>query len=426
VAVGRALPTILVPTLQRPGVSAQFDDFGHICKAGSSSNYIPTPERGNEKEEHFMTTYKSLLLILSYAAFIQAAETAAPGKVRDDAPMPSFERIDYSKPQDYLFLNDNMGSRERIMKAAAQIEGETPEKKLVSIHNWLESNVSYKADYFSEWRTFDQMLDDKTQGGCAHYSVLFGSLARACGIPTVWVKTLDAEWIRGFRTKGKEGSWNGHVFLEIYIHDRWMLLDDTQLILYKDYDTKTRILPGNRYAYDKGGDPYELILSARWELWKKQVRAYFSDFDLSKLPMENGKNLLPHKIPEGSGLKNPAVYVFSSSQNSASCTQLFKILYPKLTHHLTGRNHALADYDEQLTENANPGDTVILLLTVDEKDALPEAFRDLLPKTWADIEAEVEKQGTVKYENTAREMKIVIFVAKNPEELAKMVEKNPW
>jgi hypothetical protein len=373
-----------------------------------------------------MRQCKYLFPLLFCASFVQAAESEAPKKDRDDIPVPSFDRIDYSKPQDYLFLNDHMGSRDRIMKVAAQIEGTTPEKKLVSIHNWIESHVAYKADYFSEWRTFDQMLDDKTQGGCAQYSVLFGSLARACGIPTVWVKTLDADWIRGFRTKATEGSWNGHVFLEIYIHDRWMLLDDTQLVLHKDYDTKTRILPGNRYAYDKGADPYELVLSARWELWKKQTRAYFSDFDLSKLPMGNGRNLLPHKIPAGSGLKYTAVYVFYTEKTAQCWHPLNKALYPKLTHHLTGRYHTSRDYEEQLNDNANPGDTVILLFTMEEKGSVPEAFQDLLPKPWTKIESEVGKRGAVKYENTARELKIITLAAKNSEELTKLVEKITW
>jgi hypothetical protein len=368
------------------------------------------------------------------ATFIQAAEPEAPGRGGDEIPRPSFDRIDYSNPKAYLFLNDKMGSRDRIMKVAESIEGSTPEKKLFAIYRWIESNVFYKADYFNEWRTFDQMLVDGLQGGCAQYSVLFGSLARACGIPTVWVKTLDADWIRGFRTKGTEGSWNGHVFLEIFIHDRWMLLDDTQLVLYDNYDPKTRILPGNRYAYDKGGDPYELVLSARWEIWKKQVRANFSDFDLSKLPVGNGTDLLHNTIANAGNntmanagnLKYPAVFVFYSEKNEEGARHLGKILYPKLTHHLTGRSLTSKDYEEQFTKFVKPGNTIILMFTADEKDSVPEAFRDLLPKAWSEIELEVGKQGAVKYDSTARNLNIITLVAKDSAELSKLVEKTSW
>jgi hypothetical protein len=373
-----------------------------------------------------MRQYAGLWLLIFAANLVRAAEPVAEKEGVDEIPTPSFDRIDYSDPQAYLFLNDKMGSRDRIMQAASEIEGKTPEEKLVSIHKWISSHVVYRADYFSEWRTFDQMCDDKTEGGCAQYSVLFGSLSRACGIPTVWVKTLDADWIRGFRTKGTEGSWNGHVFLEVFIHDRWMLLDDTQLILYKDYDTRTQILPGNRYAYDKGGDPYNLVLSARWDLWKKQVRAYFSDFDLSKLPMGKGRNLLPNKIPAGSSLKYTAVFVFYSKKAAPCWQPLSKILYPTLTHHLTGRDHASKDYDEQLNENANSGDTVILLFTTDEKPATLPEVQDLLPKPWADIEAEVGSRGSVKFESTARDLKVITIVAKNTEELTKLIQATSW
>ncbi len=377
---------------------------------------------------------KFLLPLLFGTAFIQAAEPEIQGKNAEEIPMPSVDRIDYSNPKAYLFLNDKMGSRDRIMKAAETIEGSTPEKKLLAIYRWIESKVSYKADYYNEWRTFDQMLDDGAYGGCANYSVLFGSLARACGIPTVWVKTLDADWIRGFRTKGTEGSWNGHVFLEIFIHDRWMLLDDTQLVLYEDYDPKTRIMPGNRYAYDKGGDPYELVLSARWELWKKQVRANFSNFDLSKLPVGNGTDLLHNTIANAGNnmlanagdLKYPAVFVFCSGKNYKNVGDLGKIMFKKLTYHYTGRPHNPKDYEEQFTKFVKPGNTIILMLTVDEKDSIPEAFRDLLPKAWPEIEAEVGSQGAVKYDSTARNLNIITLVAKDSAELSKLVEKTSW
>ena len=43
-------------------------------------------------------------------------------------------------------------------------------------------------------------------------------------------------------------SWNGHVFLEVHLASGWALLDASELVLYRDYTTAARILPGNRYA----------------------------------------------------------------------------------------------------------------------------------------------------------------------------------
>ncbi len=118
-----------------------------------------------------------------------------------------------------------------------------------------------------------------------------------------------------------------------------MLLDDTQLVLYEDYNPKIRILPGNRYAYDKGEDPFDLILSSRWEFWKAQTRAFCRDFDLSRLPVGKGQALvhgtqaLVHSTKVGvadvtsAPLKYPAVFLFYSPEMdpSATCWAKFSI-----------------------------------------------------------------------------------------------------
>jgi hypothetical protein len=75
------------------------------------------------------------------------------------------------------------------------------------------------------------------------------------------------------------------VFLEVFVHGKWALLDATHLALQTDYDPRQRLLPGERYAYDKGGDPYALVLSPRWGLWKQQTAVYFRGFDLALLPV---------------------------------------------------------------------------------------------------------------------------------------------
>jgi hypothetical protein len=227
-----------------------------------------------------------------YAGFLAGASllaTALPCRGQEpDAPLPqpSFDRIDYAHPDKYLALPKTLGDAGRIRKAAATLPGKTPEEKLVSISRWVEKNLRYDPQCSYEWRDFDGVVDLGKYGGCADHAVVFGALARACGIPCVWVKTMDADWIREFQAnRGKCSSWRGHVYLEVYLRGRWALLDASRLVLYEDYRPGERLLPGNRYAYDKGGDPYELVLSSRWELWKKVTGAYFLDFDLAKLPL---------------------------------------------------------------------------------------------------------------------------------------------
>jgi hypothetical protein len=139
-----------------------------------------------------------------------------------------------------------------------------------------------------------------------------------------------------------------------------------------------------------------------------------------------GIPLRSRAIARSEDLKYPAVFVFCSEKNFESVSRLSGILYPKLTHHYTGRLHASKDYEEQFSKYAQPGDTIILILAADEKEVIPEGFRDLLPKPWPEIEAEVGSQGAVKYEGTARKMSVVTLVAKTPADLRSLIEKTPW
>ena len=369
------------------------------------------------------------LLVPGYAA--DPAHEDVGKDAHGEIPVPSCDRIDYSRPDAYLSLSEHLGDEDHIRKIAATISGTGPEEKLVSIHQWMDDHLEYRSDTPYEWRNFDRLVQDGNYGGCADYSVVFGALARACGIPTVWVKTLDADWIWGYRTRGIEGHWNGHVFLEVHLRDRWVLLDDTQLVLYEDYDPRMRILPGNRYAYDKGGDPYDLVLSSRWGLWKEQTRAFCRDFDLAKLPVGKGRSLgsLPNADSSGNAsgpTKYPAVFIFHSERMSKSVRLLAGMLYPKLTHHLTGRFHSVKDYQEQLSQSAKPGDTIILLLFEDERDRIPIEYQDLLPASWSEIETEVKSRGWARRDGESRGMHVILLMAKEPGELNRLIREAQW
>jgi transglutaminase-like putative cysteine protease len=199
--------------------------------------------------------------------------------------MPDFDRIDYQHPERYLELYREVGDAGSIRALAAQIGGTTPRERLVAIRDWMEANLESDRALDDEWRSFEQIVASGKFGSCADHAVVFGSLARASGIPTVWVKSLDADFIREFqRTNGRPKSWRGHVFLEVFLEGEWALVDASAGKLYEDYDPRGHILPGDRYAYDKGDNPYALILSLRWQRWRLQTVAWIQTFDTSHLP----------------------------------------------------------------------------------------------------------------------------------------------
>ena len=227
-----------------------------------------------------------ILAVLSTPFLVNIANPMA--KADGEIPTPSVDRIDYSHPEKYINISPAFGDIARIRKIGQSLRSSTPRRSISAILKWMGKNLRYDPNVPDKVRNFDAIVNSKVYGGCAEHSVVFAALAKACAIPTVTVKTMDADWIRRFRTTGETDNWSGHVFLEVFFDGRWQLLNATQMELTDNYDQNARIFPGNRYAYDKGPDPFELPLSADWERWKIQTRAYFSKFDLSKLPVAQG------------------------------------------------------------------------------------------------------------------------------------------
>ena len=225
-------------------------------------------------------------LVLSVVATPPPASAGEP-------PVPNFDRVSHDPPQAHLALSPRVGDAAKIRSLAAQLKAETQEATLASIYQWMHRNLRYDERAAYTWRSMDEMLAARTVGGCADHAAVFGTLARAAGIPAIWVKTLDMDWIHEFRAApGAVRSWRGHVFLEVHVDGTWQLLDASAMRLYPGYDVRSRLLPGNRLAYDKGDDPFELVLSCRWELWKEQTRRYVLELDDAVLPWSVSKDLL--------------------------------------------------------------------------------------------------------------------------------------
>jgi hypothetical protein len=103
---------------------------------------------------------------------------------------------------------------------------------------------------------------------------------------------MDIDWIREFvRNPNQATTFRGYTFLEVFLDGKWRLLDASTSMFYEDYSPRARILPGNHWAYDKGGDPFTLILPSRGDDWNRQVAAHFRGFDVSHLPVGEGRPL---------------------------------------------------------------------------------------------------------------------------------------
>jgi len=322
----------------------------------------------------------------------------------DDIPEPRLDRVDYAHPEKYLGLPATLGTKAGIEKIAGEVRGATPRDKLAGIGAWIDAHVKYDATTFDRWRDVDKLVADKTFGGCADHAELFGAIARACGIPTVWVKSLDLDWIAWFRAHPDEPKgWNGHVFVEVHLDGKWRLYDASQKVLYEDYDVRQRILPGHRLAYDKGGDPYELLLSTRWDDWRKQTRRFVSALDMALVPVGEAPKP-PIDDPPG------RTYVAATHPAWQWVVDRCNVLHLAMG--------SLSGYGgwERWLPSARRG--ILIVPAVDGKTVLPENYWPLLPVQPEKMkEALGDKPSAVVRKKAADGTDVVLVMARDDDAL---------
>jgi hypothetical protein len=98
---------------------------------------------------------------------------------------------------------------------------------------------------------------------------------------------------------------------------------------------------------------------------------------------------------------------------------------------LYASNHGEKQYEEILAKS-QPGSIIVLLFALDNNDKnIPDAYRDLLPMPWDQIEAKLQKGETVQRSGKSRNREIVLLAAPTEQQLndlirtTKLLSANP-
>ena len=202
----------------------------------------------------------------------------------DEVRKPDTSNIQRDFPGQYLVLSSSFGDesqiREIVHKEISGSKSQAPAKIAAYLRQYtFDNKVCY------QYRNLDDILQTKKIGSCADYAIAWVALARAKGIPSIFVKTLDLDWMMKWFRKKPWTSWDGHVYVEFFLNGKWWIIDPGadrwseapplgESLLKKD----------RRWIYDRGADPQEIILSLDWENWKKQTTTYLEQFDFQKIP----------------------------------------------------------------------------------------------------------------------------------------------
>ncbi|MCE5199953.1 MAG: hypothetical protein ABFD54_05415 [Armatimonadota bacterium] len=111
-----------------------------------------------------------------------------------------------------------------------------------------------------------------------------------------------------------------------------------------------------------------------------------------------------------------SIFVFGSCDSKLFTEDLRK----STSKHLFGRNHSSETYNDMLTNNSKPGDTIILLISLDSSERVPSEYSDLLPVPWPEVESKLRQGQIVAGQGNAREMSVFLVAAPTHDQMCQL------
>jgi len=189
-------------------------------------------------------------------------------KVNWKSKIFKWDNIDYSSPERYLLpgkltnLSDsNYEAIKKYMKK--DIDKMEEFEKINAIYKYMKDKNNFSSyaagGKLISKRTVDEIIFDKTLSGCHDWGIVLTSILRKADIPAVFVDTALIGWAESY-LKNESKQHEGHIFIEAYINEDWILLDSTKQSIIKEYDPKNPVIGfsrngSNYFVMFKGLDP---------------------------------------------------------------------------------------------------------------------------------------------------------------------------
>jgi hypothetical protein len=178
----------------------------------------------------------AILMVLAAAHLVSACGTGATPPSSTVVTSPSSGPastashfvafgVDYAHPEAYL----EQGEQSQISDPSHLDELRSDQQSLAhlgEIYGWLKHDFEFYAAHGKTIgvTTVDQLLAERRLGGCHDTALVFAAVAREMGYPAVIADTASIPWIEQ-RQAQEAGQFVGHVFVEVYLVDEWVLID---------------------------------------------------------------------------------------------------------------------------------------------------------------------------------------------------------
>ncbi|RAM59312.1 hypothetical protein DS67_00400 [Mesotoga sp. SC_4PWA21] len=325
-----------------------------------------------------------------------------------------FLNVDYSYPE--LFLQ--CGPQTRITDEIAAIADQFNDNKNLStikeIYGWMMGNLrGVEGEKFG--RTSHEIITTGGVTGCTDYGLAFVSLARAKGIPSVFIQTARIDWIEA-RKKSNSGMIVGHILVEVYLEEKWYLVDSTSGRLYLNYDRNNFSLPDGYYVFAKSIEVWDSGAKDEKENWQMMMDLFWI-FDLS-VYNNPGYDYIDLTTGEtkSSGVFTGHSTVIGSSALIFGKQSPVELFNDRFTAHLSNKrllDLCFADIDEVMSTQR-----IIVLHSLDQSATMPDYMLGIIP--------EFSSSETPVILNEIRDgRRIVLIMTDTTDELMKIIRELP-
>ncbi len=222
-----------------------------------------------------------ILCILLFSLFFGSCnDKSSPTEPKEKFIKESYD-IDYDNPEKYIISGTQSTiTDEEFANITQQLQlGNINFSTLKKIYNWKNSffeNVSAGGKYVGK-HTINDLLKNKELTGCHDHGLVLVSLLRKCDVPAILVDATGIDWALQYPEKVK--YFLGHVLVELYLYDKWMLFDSINGIYISNYDPTNPIIPITNsmenkgyYVMFKGLDPADYGITDIQQLNDEQKR----------------------------------------------------------------------------------------------------------------------------------------------------------
>ncbi|MCX7711104.1 MAG: hypothetical protein N2484_14800 [Clostridia bacterium] len=209
------------------------------------------------------------------AASAKERKAEPPEKVKGDPAA-----VDYQNPTKYLISGklteiseENFNAIDRLLNIKSKEFSDI--QKVFSWKHKNFKNVSAGGKFVGKLNV-NEIIEKMELTGCHDHAIVVGSILRKYAFPVVMVDATGIQWSYDYPEKTK--TFSGHVFLEICLKDRWILLDPTGGYYILEYEPNNRVIPISTpiepkgyYSILKGLDPNDYGVDSISQLKEKQI-----------------------------------------------------------------------------------------------------------------------------------------------------------